>query len=72
MLISNQRHLTDRMGVDEFDKFPLSVPPLDDDPFASLSAADSAAMEADDDDAEGGSGSEYEEEEEGDDDDYNE
>jgi hypothetical protein len=44
VLISNQRHLTNRMGVDDFDEFPLPVPPLDDDPFASLSAADRAAM----------------------------
>jgi hypothetical protein len=55
------------MGIDEF---PLPVPPLVDDPFASLSAADLIAMEAnDDDDTEGGSSSKYEDEEEGDDDD---
>jgi hypothetical protein len=35
------------MGTDEFDEFSLPVPPLDDDHFASLSAADIAAMEAD-------------------------
>jgi hypothetical protein len=56
------------MGVNEFDEFPLPVPPLDDDPFTSLSAADRTAMEANDDDTEGGSSSEYEEEE-GDEDD---
>jgi hypothetical protein len=68
VLISNQRCLAGRMGVNEF---PLLVPPLDDDPFTSLSTADRAAMEADDDDAEGGSGNKYEEEEkEEDDDDY--
>jgi hypothetical protein len=59
------------MGIDEFDEFPLPMPPLDDDPFASLSAADLATMEVDDDDAEDGSRSEYEEEE-GDDEDYDE
>jgi hypothetical protein len=55
--------------------FPLPVPPLVDDPFASVSTADLVAMEADDDDTEGGSGSEYEEEEgndDGDDEDYDE
>jgi hypothetical protein len=46
------------MGVNEFDEFPLPVPPLDDDPFTSLSAADRTAMEANDDDTEGGSSSE--------------
>jgi hypothetical protein len=59
------------MGIDEFDEFPLPMPPLDDDPFASLSAADLATMKVDDDDAEDGSRSEYEEEE-GDDEDYDE
>jgi hypothetical protein len=59
------------MGIDEFDEFPLPMPPLDDDPFASLSAVDLATMEVDDDDAEDGSRSEYEEEE-GDDEDYDE
>jgi hypothetical protein len=58
VILSNQRCLSEKMGIDEFDEFPLLVPPLDDDPFASLSAMDLAAMEADDDDAEGGSGSE--------------
>jgi hypothetical protein len=58
MRISNQRRLADRMGVNEFDEFPLLIPPLDDHPFASLSTTDWVAMEADDDDAEGGFGSE--------------
>jgi hypothetical protein len=54
------------MGINKFDDFPLSVPPLNDDPFASLSVDDIAAMEANpDDDDTDGSGSEYEEEEEG-------
>jgi hypothetical protein len=56
------------MSINKFDEFPLPVPPLDDDPFASLSIVDLAAIEANNDDAEGGSGSEYKEEE-GDDDD---
>jgi hypothetical protein len=66
VLLSNQRCQNEKMGINKFDDFPLSVPPLDDDPFASLSINDIAAMEAnpDDDDADG-SGSEYEEEEEG-------
>jgi hypothetical protein len=75
MLISNQRHLTDRMGVDMFNGFPLPVPPLDDDPLATLFATYRTAMEVDDDDVEGRSDSEYEEdeeEEECDDDYYNE
>jgi hypothetical protein len=61
----------EKLGIDEFDKFPLPVPPLDDDPFTSLSVVDLTAMEAND-DAEGGSGSEYDEDEEvdGDDEDY--
>jgi hypothetical protein len=43
MLLSNQRRQNKKMGIDEFS---LPVPPLDDDPFATLSAADIAAMEA--------------------------
>jgi hypothetical protein len=57
MLLSNQRCQNEKMDIDEFDKFPSPVPPLDDEPFASLFAADIAAN-AD------GSRSEYEEEEE--------
>jgi hypothetical protein len=45
------------------------VPPLDDDPFASLSAADIATMEVVPDNDADGSNSEYEEEEEDEDDD---
>jgi hypothetical protein len=44
------------------------VPPLDDDLFASLSAADIVAIEATPDDEAKGSGSKYEEEEEGEED----
>jgi hypothetical protein len=51
------------MGIDEFDEFHLPVPPLDDDPFASLSATDLVVMEAAADDDANGSSSEYEEEE---------
>jgi hypothetical protein len=63
------------MGINDFDKFPLPVPPLDDDPFAFLSATNITTMEAapDANNADG-SESEYEEEEEGeeDDEDYDE
>jgi hypothetical protein len=62
VLLSNQRRQNRKMGIDEF---PLPVPPLDDDPFASLSVADITAMEATPDDNADGSDSEYEEEEEG-------
>jgi hypothetical protein len=34
VLLSNQRHQNEKIGIDEF---PLPVPLLDDDPFASLS-----------------------------------
>jgi hypothetical protein len=57
------------MGIDEFDQFPFPVPPLDDDLFASLSAADIAAMEASPDDDAEGSKIENEEDEEGEGDD---
>jgi hypothetical protein len=50
------------MGIDEFDEFPLPMPPLDDDPFASLSTVDIAAMEATP-DVDEATDSEYEEEE---------
>jgi hypothetical protein len=43
------------------------VPPLDDDPFTSLSAADLATMEAAPDDDEEASDSEYEEDDDDDD-----
>jgi hypothetical protein len=58
-----------KMGIDEFDEFPLLVPPLDDDHFASLSTTDITTMEAAPDDNADGSGSEYEEGEEDDEDD---
>jgi hypothetical protein len=70
VILSNQRRLSKKIGIDKFDEFPLLVLLLDDDPFASISTADLAAMEAND--AEGGSGSEYEEEDEGDGDDDDE
>jgi hypothetical protein len=69
VILSNQRRLSEKMGINEFNEIPLLVPPLDDDPFTSLSTMGLTTMEAnDDDDAEGGSSSEYDEEE-GDDDD---
>jgi hypothetical protein len=71
VLLRNQRCQNEKMSIDEFDEFSHPMPPLDDDPFASLSAADLTTMEANDDDAEDGSNSEYEEEEGGgDDEDY--
>jgi hypothetical protein len=33
MLLSNQRHQNEKLGIDEFDMFSLLLPPLDDDPF---------------------------------------
>jgi hypothetical protein len=64
VLLSNQKCQNEKMGIDKFDEFPLPMPPLDDDPFASLSIMDLVAMEAadDDDDDTNGSGNEYEEE----------
>jgi hypothetical protein len=67
VLLSNQRCQNDKLGIDEFDKFPLPVPPLDDDPFASLSAADLVALEASLVGDEEASDSEYEEDEDDDD-----
>jgi hypothetical protein len=74
VLLSNQRRQNEKMGIDKFDEFPLLVPPLDDNPFASLSADDIVAMEANPDDDTEGSNNEYEEEEEGEeeDEDYDE
>jgi hypothetical protein len=46
VVLSNQRHQNEKMYIDEFIEFPLPVPPLDEDPFASLSSADLATMEA--------------------------
>jgi hypothetical protein len=62
VLLSNQRRQNKKMSISEF---PLPVPPLDDDPFASLSTADTAIMEATTDDDVDGFDNEYEEEEEG-------
>jgi hypothetical protein len=50
VLLSNQRRQNEKMGIDKFDEFPLLVPPLDDNPFASLSVDDIVAMEANPDD----------------------
>jgi hypothetical protein len=73
VLLSNQKQQNEKLGIDEFDEFPLLVPPLDDDPFASLSLSLSlsvvnlAAMEASPIGDEEASGSEYEEDEDNDD-----
>jgi hypothetical protein len=67
VILSNQRHQNEHMGIDDFDEFPLPEPPLVDDPFTSLSDVDLAAMEATP-DADDISSSEYEDDEEGDDD----
>jgi hypothetical protein len=66
MLLSNQRHQNEKMGIDEFDEFPLPMPQLDDDPFASLSTSDIVTMEACPDNDADGFDSEYEEEDEDD------
>jgi hypothetical protein len=68
VLLSNQRCQNEKMGIDYFDEFPLPMPLHDDDSFASLSAADIAAMEAAPDDDTDVSGNEYEDDEESDDD----
>jgi hypothetical protein len=74
VLLSNQRRENEKLGINKFNEFSLPVPPLDDDPFASLSAADIIATEAAINDTEDGFGSEYDkgEEGDGDDDDYDE
>jgi hypothetical protein len=63
VLLSNQRCQNEKMGIDKFDEFPLPEPPLDHDPFASLSTVDLVAMEASPLGDEEASGSEYEEDE---------
>jgi hypothetical protein len=63
VILNNQRHQNEYMGLTDFNEFPLTDPPLVDDPFASLSTTDIVAMEAAP-DAEA-SDSEYEEDEEG-------
>jgi hypothetical protein len=69
MLLSNQRRQNEKLGINEFDMFSLLLPPLDDDPFASLSTTNLVAMEAAPNvDDEKSSGSKYEGEEEDDDD----
>jgi hypothetical protein len=59
------------MGINELDEFSLPMPLLDDDPFATLSAADISAMEAAP-NANEAPGSEYEDDKEGDDEDDDE
>jgi hypothetical protein len=74
VLLSNQRRENEKLGINKFNEFSLPVPPLDDDPFASLSATDIIATEAAINDTEDGFDSEYDkgEEGDGDDDDYDE
>jgi hypothetical protein len=62
ILLSNQRRQNEKMGIDEFEELPIHVPPLDEDPFASLLATDITSMEAAP-DADEASDSEYEIEE---------
>jgi hypothetical protein len=69
MLLSNQRRQNKKMGINKFNEFPLPMPPLDDDPFASLSTTDIAAMEAAP-NADEATDSESEEEEEGEEEEY--
>jgi hypothetical protein len=64
VLLSNQRRQNEKLVIDEF---PLPVPPLDDDPFASLSTADLAAMETSPIGDEEASDSKYKEDEDDDD-----
>jgi hypothetical protein len=45
VLLSNQRRQNEKLGLIDFNKFPLPEPHLDEDPFASLSATDLVAME---------------------------
>jgi hypothetical protein len=66
VILRNQRHQNEKLGINEFNEFPLLVPPHDDDPFASLSTADLAAMKASPVGDEEASGSEYEEDEDDD------
>jgi hypothetical protein len=54
VLLINQRDRNEKLGLEDFNKFPLPEPPLYEDPFASVSAADLASTEvapADDDDS---------------------
>jgi hypothetical protein len=46
ILLSNQHLQNEKINIDEIDDFPLVEPPLDDDPFASLTLADLVAMGA--------------------------
>jgi hypothetical protein len=69
VLLRNQRHQNEKLGIDEF---PLPVPSLDDDPFTSLSlslsVANLAAMEVAPDGDDKESDSLYEEDEDDNDD----
>jgi hypothetical protein len=44
VILSNQRCLSEKMGINKFNEFPLPVPHLDDDPFTSLSTTDLTAI----------------------------
>jgi hypothetical protein len=46
ILLNNQRRQNEKLDIDEFDEFPLVEPPLDEDPFVSLTPANLAAMRA--------------------------
>jgi hypothetical protein len=66
-VLISKHHQNDKLGLNEFDEFPLHEPPLDEDPFAFISPTDLSAMgdapTADDD------GNEYEDDEDDEDDD---
>jgi hypothetical protein len=46
ILLSNQHLQNEKINIDEIDDFPFVEPPLDGDPFASLTLTDLAAMGA--------------------------
>jgi hypothetical protein len=56
VLLSNQRRQNDKLGLNEFNEFPLPEPPLNEDPFAFPSPAESTSMGV----APNNDGSEYE------------
>jgi hypothetical protein len=66
-VLISKHHQNDKLGLNEFDEFPLHEPPLDEDPFSFISPTDLSAMgdapTADDD------GNEYEDDEDDEDDD---
>jgi hypothetical protein len=64
VLLSNQRRQNKKMGIDDFNELTLPHPPLNEDPFVSLSVINIAAMEAAP-EADDASGSEYEDDVDG-------